>query len=233
MADEYGGRDMERKEERREAGRLEALSDGVFAVAVTLLIFGVSVPLRDDLKPGETLLGLMVGHFHWLSIVTYVISFLTILVMWVNHHSVFQYIARIDRAFVYLNGALLMLIVFVNYPTALVANFADTPGATTAAATYSATLVLMASLYNGMWLWASTRRRLLASDVDPVEVARITFQYRFGPLLYLAAFALAFLNPWLSIALNAALALYFAFTGQITRKRAAPGIEPGSVEMTG
>jgi uncharacterized membrane protein len=140
--------------------------------------------------------------------------------MWVNHHSVFQYIARIDRVLVYLNGALLMMIVFVNYPTALVANSANTSGATLAAATYSATLVVTAVLFDGLWLWASTGQRLLARDVDPAEVNRITFQYRFGPLLYLAAFGLAFLNPWLSIALNAALAVFFAFTGQITRSRA-------------
>ncbi len=213
----------ERGEERRETGRLEALSDGVFAIAVTLLILGVPVPVRRDLTPGVTLEALMFGHFRWLSMVTYVISFLTILVMWVNHHSVFQYVARIDRMFVFVNGALLMLIVFVNYPTALVANFMNTPGATLATAVYSATLVVTAILYNALWLWASTGYRLLARDVNPAEVARITYQYRFGPLVYFAAFGLAFLNPWLSVALNAALAVYFAFTGQITRSRTTEG----------
>ncbi len=219
-------------EERKETGRLEALSDGVFAIALTLLILGIPVPARNDLTPGVTLADLMFGHSRWLSMVTYVISFLTILVMWLNHHNVFKYIARIDRAFIFLNGALLMMIVFVNYPTALVANFANTSGATLATATYSATLVITALLYNGLWLWASTGRRLLAREADPVEVARITYQYRFGPLLYLAAFGLAFLNPWLSIALNAALAIYFAFTGQIARSTAKnqarrEGIERG------
>ncbi|HEX9035829.1 MAG TPA: TMEM175 family protein [Ktedonobacterales bacterium] len=219
MTDDVGQSGEPYKEERRETGRLEALSDGVFAVAVTLLVFGLGVPTRDALVSGASLAALMFGDYRWLSMATYAISFLTILVMWVNHHSVFQYIARIDRVFVYLNGALLMLIVFVNYPTALVANSANTPSATLATATYSATLTVTALCYNGMWLWASTGHRLLATDVNPAEVARITFQYRFGPLLYLAAFGLAFVNPWLSIALNAALALYFAFTGQITRTR--------------
>lgn len=218
MANELEKR-VEAREERRETGRLEALSDGVFAVAVTLLIFGVSVPSFDALNAGQSLLDLMFGYPHWLSMATYALSFLTILVMWVNHHSMFLYISRIDRAFVYLNGALLMMIVFVNYPTALVADFADTSGATTAAAIYSATLVVIALLYNGMWFWAAAGKRLLASDVDQAELDRIAYQYRFGPLLYLAAFGLAFVNPWLSIGLNAALGVYWAFTGQITRSR--------------
>lgn len=208
----------ERGEERRETGRMEAFSDGVFAIAVTLLILSVPVPSRVELlKQGTSPIALIFGSDHWLGMLTYVISFLTILVMWVNHHIVFQYIARIDRAFIYLNGALLMLIVFVNYPTALVANAMNTPGATLAAATYSATLVITAILFNALWLWASTGRRLLARDADPAEVARITYQYRFGPLVYLAAFGLAFLNPWLSVALNGALGVYFVFTGQISR----------------
>ncbi len=216
----------ERGEERRETGRLEAFSDGVFAIAVTLLILSVPVPSRVELlNPDVAPMTLVFGKYHWLSMLTYVISFVTILVMWVNHHSVFQYVARIDRAFMFLNGALLMLIVFVNYPTALVANAMNTPSATLATATYSATFVITAILFNALWLWASTGRRLLARDADPAGVARITFQYRFGPLVYLAAFGLAFLNPWLSVALNGALGVYFAFAGQIARSRGRSSAE--------
>lgn len=207
-------------DERKDTGRLEALSDGVFAIAMTLLILGVPVPLRNELKPGMTLLGLMFGSYRWLSMVTYAISFTTILVMWVNHHSMFQFLARIDRGFAFINGALLMLIVFVNYPTALVANFAGTPEATLAAVTYSTTLAVTAILYNALWRWASSGRRLLARDVVQDEVALITRQYRIGPLLYLLALGLAFVSPWLSVALNAGLALYFAFTGHIVRSHA-------------
>ena len=223
------GYPAESGEQRRETGRLEALSDGVFAIALTLLILSVPVPTRDDLMTYGA--AAIFGKYHWLSMLTYVISFLTILVMWVNHHSVFLYIARIDRAFMFLNGALLMLIVFVNYPTALVANAMNTPSATLATATYSATFVITAILYNALWLWASTGRRLLARDADPAGVARITFQYRFGPLVYLTAFGLAFLNPWLSVALNAALGVYFVFTAQIARSHTAKQVEREGIEQ--
>jgi uncharacterized membrane protein len=201
------------REERKETGRIEAFSDGVFAVAVTLLIFNIHIP--DTASITWTL---MAKPENWLGVLAYVISFLTILVMWVNHHSIFQFIVRVDRPFVYLNGALLLLIVFVNYPMALIAKYAtDTTSAKVAATIYSATLVVMSLLYNGLWRWAATNHRLLASDADHAEVDRLTAQYRFGPLLYLLAFGLAFFAPWLSIGLNAALAVYFAFTGQIMR----------------
>src|SRR5215831_2663202 len=86
-------------EERRESARLEALSDGVFAVALTLLIFSVHTPDLTTLTWSK-----LASASVWQSVLTYIISFLSILVMWVNHHSVFQFIVRIDRAFIYLNG---------------------------------------------------------------------------------------------------------------------------------
>lgn len=205
-------------QERREAGRLEALSDGVFAIAMTLLVLGIPIHTRDQLTPRTDIVHLvLIDHWAWLSFVTYIVSFLTILVMWLNHHSLCQYIARIDRYFIIANGLLLLMMVFVNYPTALVANFVGTSGGTFAAAVYSGTMVIIALIYRALW-WRA-KGPLLASDVDPAEVEQITRQYRFGPLLYLAAFGLAFLNPYLSVALNAGLAIYFVFTGNITRRQ--------------
>lgn len=207
-------------QERKETGRLEALSDGVFAIAMTLLVLGIPIPSRHDFFQSQatSLFDFAVlKDSVWLSYIAYVVSFLTILVMWVNHHSMFQFLGRIDRAFVMTNGLLLMLVVFVNYPTALVANFIDTSGGTFAAAFYSGTLVLLSIVFQALWLRMSVGNRLLADNVDPVEVRETTIQYRFGAPLYLAAFALAFISPPVSVGLNAALAIYFAFTGRITR----------------
>jgi uncharacterized membrane protein len=205
------------EQERKETGRIEALSDGVFAIAVTLLVLGIPVPGRDSLEPGKSLQAYIFGDYRGLAFLTYGISFLTILVMWINHHSVFQFVARIDRPFVIENGLLLMFVTFVNYPTALVANFAGTPDATFATALYSAVLIVISVLYNLLWFRIINHGRLLVSNADSTDVDTITRQYRFGWAYYLAAFALAFVNPWLSIALNAGLAIYFAFTGRITR----------------
>lgn len=199
--------------ERRETGRVEAFSDGVFAIAVTLLVLTIPVPHPPLSQP---LVPLVLAR--WPDFVAYAVSFLTILVMWINHHALFRLIARVDRLFLVLNGLLLLLITFVNYPTALVADFIETPDRVFAAALYSATLVLIAVCYGLLWRHASRKRRLLAASVEPRVVRMVTSQYRFGPLFYLAAFALAFVpgwGAWASIALNAALALYFAFTIQI------------------
>jgi uncharacterized membrane protein len=214
-------------QERRETGRLEALSDGVFAIAMTLLILNVRIPARDEtLSSGRLLYDSLLDGYRWLSLVTYVLSFVTVLVMWINHHYLFQFVARIDRFFVLVNGLLLLLVVFVNYPTALVANFVGTKGGEYAAAAYNATFVLVALCYNAMWFRIVGHRRLLVADADPEEVASFTRQYIFGGPLYLVALALAFVNPGLSIALDAALALYFAFTGRIIRKQLRRPAQP-------
>lgn len=207
-------------QERKETGRLEAFSDGVFAIAVTLLVLGIPVPVRGALHPGQSLLDLVLDQYRWLAFVTYAVSFLTILVMWINHHSLFQFVGRIDRPFVIANGLLLMMVTFVNFPTALVANFAGTADAWLAAAVYSAVLVVISVLYNVMWRRIVVKDRLLVPNADRAEVESITRQYRFGWLYYLVAFGLAFLGPWgawASIALNAGLAIFYAFTGRISR----------------
>lgn len=228
------------EEERKETGRVEAFSDGVFAIAATLLVLGIAVPTSSSLA-GKSLLAYLEQPTHWTAFAAYVVSFLVILVMWINHHSIFDYVSRFDRPFVVLNGLLLMMVVFVNYPTALVANFIGTGGdnARVAAVVYSATFVVVAVLYIALWFRAALGRRLIAASADQAEVDRISRQYRFGPVMYLAVVGVALVVPWLSVALNGAIALYWGFTGQIgeqerlrARLLAASGIPPGADPST-
>lgn len=202
------------RDEEKETGRLEAFSDGIFAVAITLLVLEIKIPL-----PNTTgLAGLVLKQ--WPSFLAYVISFLTILIMWINHHALFRLIHRTNHLFMVLNGLLLMLITFVNYPTAVLAEYLQGPDPADqrfAALLYSGTFILIAILYNMLWRFASFKHRLLSKKADPALVATITRQYRFGPLFYLAAFVLAFVSVPASVTVNAALAVYFAFTGQAKR----------------
>src|SRR5437867_12674888 len=101
-----------------ETGRVEAFSDGVFAIAITLLILAVGIDPRFHGDLGKELIDL------WPSYIAYAVSFLTIGIMWVNHHTIFRHIERVDRRFLLLNLMLLMLIAFVPFPTRIAAEFA-------------------------------------------------------------------------------------------------------------
>ncbi len=220
-------------QERRETGRIEALSDGVFAIAMTLLVLSVPIPTSALLNTRHVSLQTAVlGNNAWLPFLTYVVSFLTILVMWLNHHYMFQFVGRVDRFFVVANGLLLMVVVFVNYPTALVANFIGSIGTSDgqfAAITYNVTLTVASLLYNAMWFRIVHNRRLLVAGADAAEVGSYTRQYLIGGPCYLLALALAFFSPGLSVALDAALAIFWAFTGKIIRGEAPADNEGQSV----
>src|SRR5713101_3913707 len=109
----------ERAAQEKETGRIEAFSDGVFAIAVTLLVLDLKVPHRDSVNSG--LMNILVKQ--WPSFLAYLISFATILIMWVNHHNLFNKVKRTDTPFMFLNGFLLFLITFVPFPTGLLAEY--------------------------------------------------------------------------------------------------------------
>jgi len=207
-------KEQERTEEK-ETGRLEAFSDGVFAVAITLLIFQIPIP------HGGSLLKQLGGQ--WPFYTAYVVSFLTILIMWVNHHALFRLIHRTDHLFLILNGLLLMLITFVNYPTAVLAEYIEGSDGRIAAMLYSGTFIVIAVLYNLLWRYASGSHRLLSKRADPLLIATITRQYRFGPLFYVVTFLLAIINAPTSLAVNTLLALYWAFAGRAKSPKTEAG----------
>jgi uncharacterized membrane protein len=198
--------------DEKETGRLEAFSDGVFAVAITLLVLNIKIPgidvppakLLDDLHLWPVLLG------QWPSLVAYVTSFATIGIMWLNHHRLFKQIKRTDTGLLLLNLLLLLLIVFVPVPTALLAEYIVKPYQHAAAIIYSGTFFVLACCFNLLWRYASYRGRLLGKDANARAVAAISWQYLSGPLTYLIAFGLAFINTPACIIFSFALALYFA-----------------------
>lgn len=197
-------------EERKETGRIEAFSDGVFAIAITLLILTIPVPP----------IGTAIRQYvltQWPFFLAYVVSFLSILVMWANHHDLFTLIVRTDRRFLILNGILLMLITFLNYPTAVfAAALRANQSERFAAVFYVATLMLVTIVYDLVWIYASYKQRLLDKHCDPHVIERISREYRFGPLYYLIAFALAFWQPFVALGVTFALAVYFSIAARAT-----------------
>jgi len=197
--------------ERNETVRIEAFSDGVFAIAITLLVLGIQVPKAHDLGVGGSLGTALLRQWpHYLAFVT---SFVTIFAQWVNHHRIFSFIQRTDHPFLYWNGALLLFVTFMPFPTALLAEHFLQPGARIAGGVFAGTYVASALAFKGLWQHASAKGRLLAPNVDGREIVQITRQHRYGPLFYLAAFALSFASVTVSVGLCLGLAVFFGFKG--------------------
>jgi uncharacterized membrane protein len=187
-----------------ETTRVEAFSDGVFAIAITLLVLEIRVPAPDLTGHGSTLLPALIRL--WPSYLGYLISFVTIGVMWVNHHSMFVLIRQTDRYFLLLSVFFLMCIAFLPFPTAVLAEYLPEPkGRRIAVAAYSASFVLIAVAYNAIWWYAARGSRLLEQKADREAVRTISKRYMIGPLAYGASFALAFVNVWASLAVHGLL----------------------------
>ncbi len=205
--------------DEKETGRLEAFSDGVFAVAITLLVLNIKVPGLDvpsDKLPGDGDLWRELLK-EWPMLVAYVTSFATIGVMWLNHHKLFKHIKRVDNLLILINLLLLLIIVFIPVPTALLAEYFVHPEAHAAAVLFSGTFFLMASCFNILWRYAAYHNRLLGKNVDSQSVTAISRQYLFGPLLYLIVFGLAWINTLVCIILSFILALFFALPDRPVR----------------
>lgn len=201
--------------ERKEMGRIEAFSDGVFAIAVTLLVLGIKVPKADELGAGNSLgTALLQLWPHYLAFVT---SFATIFAMWVNHHRIFSFLRRSDHFFLYWNGLLLLLITFLPFPTTVLAEYFQHPDARIAGTLFAGTLVAIALAFKGLWRYASKNGRLLAQKIPSEDVAQITTQHQYGPMMYSVAFVISFLSVGLSVGACLCLAVYFGFKGWPTR----------------
>ena len=189
--------------DEKETGRIEAFSDGVFAIAVTLLVLELKVPhLPDGGTDGSLGRALLL---QWPSYVALVTSFFTILVMWANHHRVFELVRRVDAPFLYANGLLLLVVTVVPFPTALLAEYFRKPGGPVAAAVYAGTYVMAGVAFQLFWRTAIAGRRLLRRDYSEERVQEISRRYWWGVPGYLAATIAAFVSVYLTVAICIAL----------------------------
>jgi len=185
--------------------RLETFADGVFAIAATLLILNVDSQVRE----GTPALGHRLVEI-WPSYVAYAVSFVTIGIIWSNHHTVMAQLGRVNRTFLMLNVFLLMCVAFLPFPTRLVAeNLRDRSQLEPAALAYGATMTVMSICYLSLWLYAIAGRRLLRDDSDPRTVSGITRSYLPGFPTYFTATLVALVSPLASVALFGAIALFY------------------------
>lgn len=194
----------------KETGRLEAFSDGVFAVAITLLAFDLKVPHLDPPYSSSKLAAVLFDQ--WPSYVPFLTSFATILIMWVSHHNLFKLIRKSDTLFMFANGFLLLMVTVVPFPTGLVAEYLTTPAATAACITYAGIFVVISMAYNILWWAAAYHHRLLRPNLAATHLKMLTRNYLLGFPSYLLAVFLAFWNPYVSMGICAILWVFWAFT---------------------
>ena len=188
-------------------GRLEAFSDGVFAVAITLLVLDLRPPhgaaTPDDLWRS---LGDLWPHY-----AAYAVSFLIIGIVWVNHHAVLALIVRVDRGLAFLNILLLMTVALIPFGTGLLAEYL-THGSPehAAAAAYSIVITLMGLAFGTLWIYASRGGRLLVPGFPREELPRITRRFVVGTPVYAATIGIAFASALACLAVHALVAVYYA-----------------------
>lgn len=187
--------------------RLEALSDGVIAIAATLLVLDIG-----HLEPGrgENLLDAVLDN--WPAFLAYLFSFSVIGLIWVAHHAMFERISSVDRPLLFLNLGLLMVIGFIPWPTSVWSEYLSHGGVNAAWATalYSTTMTIIGLLFMGMW-WHLVHHP--EHTVDTVTEAQLRRSLRFSlvsPIVYGLTIPLAFVSPYLCVVVYACLSAYFA-----------------------
>ncbi len=207
-----------------ESDRLEAFSDGVFAVAITLLALDLAVP-----GPGHGRLGDLLHH-HLPSFAAFAVSFLTIGIIWVNHHTLFKNFARIDRTLLFLNLLLLFFVVCIPFGTSTFAAYLPRGhfDAALATAIYQGVFEGM-SLSFGILFWWAIRHEHLKIALTPAAARTAVIRFGIGNVGYIAAVGVAFVRPVASLAISALVAIYYIFE-QTPARSSAPAApdDPGN-----
>ena len=183
--------------------RVEAFSDGVFAIALTLLVLDLHVPHLEGPLSSHALRGALLQM--WPSLLAMLYTFFIELSMWYTHHDLMQWVRGVDKCFLFANGFLLLLVVFLPFPTAILGAYINTPARTGAVALYIGTTIVAATAYLLFLLAISRNRRLLHDHVPDERIAVVTRAYIFGPIAYAVLLVLSFRWPYLALTLAFAM----------------------------
>lgn len=177
----------------KETERIEAFSDGVFAISVTLLVLELHVP---EIKDGDTSIHLLEQlKLQWPGYVAFVISFFSIFIIWVNHHKVFKQIYKRNTGLMFANGLILFLVSLVSFPSALLARFFLTDSKQLSVTIYTGLFVLINMAFNLLWQQATADKKLLRPGISDAAIMQLRNNYLYGFPTYLIAFVLSFFYP--------------------------------------
>ena len=198
-------------------GRIEALTDGVFAIVLTLLILDIKVPEIPPAKVGEDLMWRL--FLLWPKILGYVISFVILGVYWVGHHAVYHYIRRSDRVLLWANMFFLMAVAFVPFSAALFSAYARQP---LAVRIYGYNQLGAALCLYAQW-WHATRGRRLVDHDLPARVVRLaSLRILTAPALYIFAIGFSTVQPIVSVLIYLLVPVFYILPGRIDRHWARP-----------
>ena len=205
-------------------GRTDAFTDGVFAIAITLLVLEIHIP---DLKPLPSG-GLDAAMREYLAnlgqpLLTYALSFATVGIIWLNHHATFAQIRYVDRTGNILNLLLLAIVCFIPFPTALLARYGPLPSST---AFYGATFTAMSVAYAVNWRYA-VRKQHQADPSFPDLTFRQALPGMIGTVFYAIGALTAFVAPRVAVGIYVAVTVYYVLPGLFARGDGAQGADAG------
>jgi len=192
----------------KETGRIEAFSDGVFSIAVTLLVLELHIP---EVKEGTNPLRLLEDlKLQWPGYLAFIISFFSIFVIWVNHHKIFKQIYKRNTGLMFANGLILFLVSLVSYPSALLARFYMTDARQLSVTIYTGLFVVINLAFNLLWAQASRDKTLLRPGISDAAIRQLRNNYLYGFPTYLTAFVLSFFYPDFALAICVLLWIFWA-----------------------
>jgi uncharacterized membrane protein len=202
--------------------RLAALTDGVFAIAITLLALEVTVPIVEAGVSGSDLGSALVAQ--WPSYAAYVVTFFLVGAYWFNHHRMFNLLRGVDHRFLVLNIFFLMAIAIIPFPNALLAEYLLEPEQRgVATGVYGLAMLTLAVMFNSVWWYAGWRHRLLRSDCDYRLVRQVLNSYLLGPAFYLIGLVVSFFAPVVSLIIFVFVPIAYMFEGPVAK------VDAGSV----
>jgi uncharacterized membrane protein len=183
--------------------RTEAFSDGVFSIAATLLVLDLKVPAAN----GDLLAAL--AHL-WPAYASYAVSFLTIGIIWMNHHTIFAHLRRVDRPLQVLNLLLLLVVALIPFPTSILATYLESGHDQAAAgAIYGLVMTAMGLSFGSLWMYVLRLDALRTTTISAERKRALLLRFAVGTPIYAAGIGLAFVSAKLSLLIYAALAIYY------------------------
>ena len=183
--------------------RTEAFSDGVFSIAATLLVLDLKVPQAN----GDLLSALA---RQWPAYASYAVSFLTIGIIWMNHHTIFAHLRRVDRPLQVLNLLLLLVVALIPFPTSILATYLESGHDQAAAgAIYGLVMTAMGLSFGSLWMYVLRLDDLRITTISAARKRQLLLRFAVGTPIYAAGIGLAFVSARLSLLIYAALAIYY------------------------